>query len=67
MEAIKNFFATIFGVIKNFVLMIWNGFIGILSKIFPEQFAYMLAIVILAIAAIIIFRLILTREKQEKR
>ena len=63
MEAIKNFFATIFGAVKNFVLMIWNSFIGILSKIFPQQFAYMLAIVILAIIFIIIFRLILTRDK----
>ena len=63
MESIGNFFVYIFNVIKNFVLMIWNGFIGLLMKVFPEEFSYMLAIVILAILFIIVFRAILERRK----
>jgi len=62
MEAIGNFFEYIFSVIWNFILMIWNGFLGLLMRVFPQEFAYMLAIVIIAAIFIIIFRAVLSRR-----
>jgi len=62
MEAIGNFFSYIFNVVWNFIMMIWNGFIGLLTRVFPQEFAYMLAIIILAIIFIIIFRAVLSRR-----
>ena len=59
---IEKFFGTIGGAIKNFVLTIWNGFIGLLEKIFPHEFSIMIAIVILIIIFFALFRAFVTKQ-----
>ena len=59
---IEKFFGTIGSAIKNFVLMIWNGYIGLLEKIFPHDFSLLLAIVSLMILVLFLFRKFVSKK-----
>ena len=58
----EKFFGNIGAAIKNFFLAIWNGYIGILEKIFPHDFSVMIAIITLVIVALLFFRMFLNRK-----
>ena len=59
---VEKFFATVGGAIKNFFVTIWNVYVSLLSKVFPEDFAMMIAIVSLVILVLAIFMGIINKK-----
>ena len=61
LEKIGNTFTNILIGIRDFFLGIWNAFVGLLSSFLPDEFAYMLAIVVLVALVLVLIKTFLYR------
>ena len=58
MERVEYLLSTI----SNIFTRAWNGFVGILARVFPEDFAFMIAVALLMFAFFAIFRAVITKR-----
>ncbi len=64
LENAENFFGKIFDSIGKFFSSLWNGFIDLLSKFLPTEFATIVAVALLAIAVIALFIWFMNKDKR---
>ena len=62
MERTENFFNSAIDAVVGFFVRMWNGFVSLLARVFPEDFALMIAIVLVLLAFFAIFRWIITKR-----